>query len=231
MRPGAVKRGRSRGVGTARAGRIWARQGCLAPAGLLGAGRTPSDVSCRSDWGSAGAGGPLARAGSVQPKGGGRRLWVAPTADGESVPPRHRANLPCAERRDRRVERRARASGGIGRRARFRSVCPKGRGGSTPPSRTTRSRRIPTVSRGSAASVVPDVQFAVHICRESIQVIPAVAASSQRPREGGLSMCRGKKHPKPFRCPQKAEARARMSAERRAVRHFEAAKGRKRTMW
>lgn len=28
------------------------------------------------------------------------------------------------------------ASGGIGRRARFRSVCPKGRGGSTPPSRT-----------------------------------------------------------------------------------------------
>ena len=30
------------------------------------------------------------------------------------------------------------ASGGIGRRARFRSVCPKGRGGSTPPSRTTR---------------------------------------------------------------------------------------------
>ena len=33
---------------------------------------------------------------------------------------------------------RLRASGGIGRRARFRSVCPKGRGGSTPPSRTTR---------------------------------------------------------------------------------------------
>jgi hypothetical protein len=32
--------------------------------------------------------------------------------------------------------RAARASGGIGRRARFRSVCPKGRGGSTPPSRT-----------------------------------------------------------------------------------------------
>ena len=31
----------------------------------------------------------------------------------------------------------ARASGGIGRRARFRSVCPKGRGGSTPPSRTS----------------------------------------------------------------------------------------------
>ncbi len=30
-----------------------------------------------------------------------------------------------------------RAGGGIGRRARFRSVCPKGRGGSTPPSRTT----------------------------------------------------------------------------------------------
>ena len=29
-----------------------------------------------------------------------------------------------------------RASGGIGRRARFRSVCPKGCGGSTPPSRT-----------------------------------------------------------------------------------------------
>ena len=29
------------------------------------------------------------------------------------------------------------ASGGIGRRARFRSVCPKGCGGSTPPSRTT----------------------------------------------------------------------------------------------
>ncbi len=29
-----------------------------------------------------------------------------------------------------------RASGGIGRRARFRSVCPEGRGGSTPPSRT-----------------------------------------------------------------------------------------------
>jgi hypothetical protein len=29
-----------------------------------------------------------------------------------------------------------RASGGIGRRARFRSVCPQGRGGSTPPSRT-----------------------------------------------------------------------------------------------
>ncbi len=33
----------------------------------------------------------------------------------------------------------ARASGGIGRRARFRSVCPKGRGGSTPPSRTKKS--------------------------------------------------------------------------------------------
>ena len=32
----------------------------------------------------------------------------------------------------------ARASGGIGRRARFRSVCPKGRGGSTPPARTGR---------------------------------------------------------------------------------------------
>ena len=31
----------------------------------------------------------------------------------------------------------SRASGGIGRRARFRSVCPKGRGGSTPPSRTS----------------------------------------------------------------------------------------------
>lgn len=30
------------------------------------------------------------------------------------------------------------ASGGIGRRARFRSVCPKGCGGSTPPSRTTK---------------------------------------------------------------------------------------------
>ena len=35
----------------------------------------------------------------------------------------------------------SRASGGIGRRARFRSVCPKGRGGSTPPSRTKRCPR------------------------------------------------------------------------------------------
>ena len=32
----------------------------------------------------------------------------------------------------------SRASGGIGRRAGFRCQCPKGRGGSTPPSRTTR---------------------------------------------------------------------------------------------
>ena len=32
----------------------------------------------------------------------------------------------------------ARASGGIGRRAGFRCQCPKGRGGSTPPSRTER---------------------------------------------------------------------------------------------
>ncbi len=32
-----------------------------------------------------------------------------------------------------------RAGGGIGRRARFRSVCPKGRGGSTPPSRTSKA--------------------------------------------------------------------------------------------
>src|SRR4051812_13234452 len=36
----------------------------------------------------------------------------------------------------RRCSERQRAGGGIGRRARFRSVCPKGRGGSTPPSRT-----------------------------------------------------------------------------------------------
>ena len=34
----------------------------------------------------------------------------------------------------------SRASGGIGRRARFRSVCPKGRGGSTPPSRTKKAQ-------------------------------------------------------------------------------------------
>jgi hypothetical protein len=33
--------------------------------------------------------------------------------------------------------RTARASGGIGRRAGFRFLCPKGRGGSTPPSPTT----------------------------------------------------------------------------------------------
>jgi hypothetical protein len=36
----------------------------------------------------------------------------------------------------------SRASGGIGRRARFRSVCPKGRGGSTPPSRTCDRPRV-----------------------------------------------------------------------------------------
>src|SRR5918993_1266945 len=36
-----------------------------------------------------------------------------------------------------------RASGGIGRRAGFRCQCPKGRGGSTPPSRTAKARRSP----------------------------------------------------------------------------------------
>lgn len=42
-----------------------------------------------------------------------------------------------------------RASGGIGRRARFRSVCPKGRGGSTPPSRTTSRSSRPDHPAGS----------------------------------------------------------------------------------
>src|SRR3954447_7356400 len=45
-------------------------------------------------------------------------------------------------------ERASRASGGIGRRARFRSVCPKGRGGSTPPSRTTEEPRVETWGHG-----------------------------------------------------------------------------------
>ncbi len=47
----------------------------------------------------------------------------------------------------------SRASGGIGRRARFRSVCPKGRGGSTPPSRTwTRGQLLGTARRRKAGS-------------------------------------------------------------------------------
>ncbi len=49
-----------------------------------------------------------------------------------------------------------RASGGIGRRARFRSVCPKGRGGSTPPSRTrsgSRSESMSVVSREMAGHI------------------------------------------------------------------------------
>ena len=54
--------------------------------------------------------------------------------------PAHRARNPRA-RLLRFVP--ARASGGIGRRAGFRFLCPQGRGGSTPPSPTGRGRRDP----------------------------------------------------------------------------------------
>jgi hypothetical protein len=52
-----------------------------------------------------------------------------------------------------------RASGGIGRRARFRSVCPKGCGGSTPPSRTPcssqsrRSEQFPACGQSHSSGV------------------------------------------------------------------------------
>ena len=65
----------------------------------------------------------------------------------------------------------SRASGGIGRRARFRSVCPKGRGGSTPPSRTCDWPRV----LGSGASSIPT------LCRQACGVprcsVVAVAAA------------------------------------------------------
>jgi hypothetical protein len=67
--------------------------------------------------------------------------------------------------------RQARASGGIGRRARFRSVCPEGCGGSTPPSRTIgeasdlRKRRqgpLPLVSMGDAVGdVYKELPYAI----------------------------------------------------------------------
>jgi hypothetical protein len=50
------------------------------------------------------------------------------------------------------MSRPPRASGGIGRRAGFRFLCPKGRGGSTPPSPTTSDLR----GFGLAAAKVKD---------------------------------------------------------------------------
>src|SRR5438034_9915306 len=51
-----------------------------------------------------------------------------------------------------------RASGGIGRRAGFRFLCPKGRGGSTPPSPTVADdRRCGARSPGSGGHRMDDV--------------------------------------------------------------------------
>ena len=69
----------------------------------------------------------------------------------------------------------ARASGGIGRRARFRSVCPKGRGGSTPPSRTRAHRPRSSIRAaacrrpGSLSGVAPrSVGSLVHPGRNGV---------------------------------------------------------------
>ena len=48
-----------------------------------------------------------------------------------------------------------RASGGIGRRAGFRFLCPKGREGSSPSSRTARTRAARLPPGGSPAGVEP----------------------------------------------------------------------------
>ena len=64
---------------------------------------------------------------------------VAVDADGPDAACGEIGRAQALQARACRAERsvgNARAGGGIGRRARFRSVCPRGRGGSTPPSRT-----------------------------------------------------------------------------------------------
>ena len=66
-----------------------------------------------------------------------RRRRIRPAeSDGAECRKDHRRRTWKTRRRPiccRSPRKRPSSSGGIGRRARFRSVCPKGRGGSTPP--------------------------------------------------------------------------------------------------
>ena len=66
-----------------------------------------------------------------------------------------------------------RASGGIGRRAGFRFLCPQGRGGSTPPSPTARERR--RGRRRSPPAPPPRLRCEV-VQRELHQLVPGVIA-------------------------------------------------------
>ena len=73
-----------------------------------------------------------------------------------------------------------RAGGGIGRRARFRSVCPKGRGGSTPPSRT--QRQAPGSSAWGFTSSWGPVAGATEGTRNFVRVL---ARTNFRTNPGG----------------------------------------------
>ena len=109
-----------------------------------------------------------------------------------------------------KAERAMSASGGIGRRARFRSVCPKGRGGSTPPSRTAGGslKCVPPVHRTPdqmpliGSSVIPSPPdtrpHASRGCRGPPDLhshvilamrMPLPGVSGQGLLPGGLSTC------------------------------------------
>ena len=68
-----------------------------------------------------------------------------------------------------------RASGGIGRRARFRSVCPRGRGGSTPPSRT---HQYGTCPRPTVAFFSPQPELCTQLSARNRQHAAGAAATT-----------------------------------------------------
>ena len=70
-----------------------------------------------------------------------------------------------------------RASGGIGRRAGFRCQCPKGRGGSSPPSRTQRSGGFPPLLFSYSWRVL------LEDVAEVVQVHRCLARVAERARE------------------------------------------------
>lgn len=94
----------------------------------------------------------------------------------------------------------ARASGGIGRRAGFRCQCPKGRGGSTPPSRTiggllqsprlcravSRSPTVPT-KRSPFGVAFSGVSGRDQFHEESLQYIHLIISKPVRSHDGQLS--------------------------------------------
>src|SRR3954454_7335445 len=94
-----------------------------------------------------------------------------------SAPLPGRAGSVCAANReaaeyttDRRYTDHRRGCGGIGRRARFRSVCPSGRGGSSPLIRTLTRILLLTAAALAAVSLSGEVLAAKRIATTEVVV-------------------------------------------------------------